>query len=69
MHAECVRDWPASRKCHCTGCCENFSCVANFDKHRDNGICMSPTKAGLVKNDRGIWTQPGEVDIRARFGK
>lgn len=63
----CTADWQASRKCHCASCCENFSTVSNFDKHRENGACLDPARAGLVKNKRGVWTLPGETDFDERF--
>lgn len=65
MHsAECTAGWQPGRKCHCVGCCENFSTVGNFDKHRRNGECISPARVGLVANERGIWTMPGATDER-----
>lgn len=62
----CTAGWAASRKCHCSGCGENFSTPSNFDKHKP-GDCLSPVKVGLVLNGSGLWSKPGEVDISARF--
>lgn len=63
---ECV-NWTGTKKCHCTGCGENFSVVTNFDKHRrepdaDNNHCKSPASVGLVQNSRGTWIKPMEVE-------
>lgn len=65
---KCTAGWTPGRKCHCAGCCENFSTVGNFDKHRRNGECIPPVEAGLVLNTkRGVYTAPGETD-NGRFG-
>lgn len=65
----CTAGWQPGRKCHCRGCGNNFSTPANFDKHRRNGECVPPDKAGLVMNQRGVYTMPGETDFNARFGR
>lgn len=71
----CTAGWQPSRKCHCQHCGENFSTPSNFDKHIDRRpgalfiICVPPTGVGLVLNARGIWTMPGEADIRERFDR
>ena len=67
--AACTLGWQPTRKCHCASCCENFSTVTNFDKHRRNGECVPPAEAGLQQNKRGVWTAPGETDFDARFGR
>ncbi len=30
----CKRTWSALNECHCAGCCNHFSGVFAFDKHR-----------------------------------
>lgn len=67
--ADCTAGWQPSRKAHCSACGENFSTPGNFDKHRRDGECVTPIKAGLIQNKRGVWTAPGETDFDARFGR
>lgn len=67
--AECTLGWQQGRKSHCPNCCENFSTVGNFDKHRRGGVCVPPAEAGLNLNKRGVWTMPGETDYDERFGR
>ena len=56
---------------HCRGCCESFTTIGNYDKHRphrrkvgkstviiDHVICYPPDTVGLVANDRGYWHEP-----------
>lgn len=66
--AECTLGWQPGRKSHCVACCENFSTVGNFDKHRRSSECVPPAKAGLAINKRGVWAMPGEADNAERFG-
>lgn len=66
-NAECVSGWSPGRRCHCAGCSQNFSSVRNFDLHRINDKCVDPSTVGLVKNDRGTWTQEGETDFHDRL--
>lgn len=68
MHsAACTNGWPSGRKCHCTTCCQTFSCVSNFDKHRENDKCLPPASVGLAKNAHGVWITPDETDYVERF--
>lgn len=48
---------------HCGSCCETFSRVSNFDRHRSRGKCLSPEIAGLKKNSNGTWLGEDERDI------
>ena len=66
-NAECVSGWSPGRKCHCTGCAENFSTVGNFDRHRPKGECLDPSTVGLIKGERGTWIKEGETDFYDRL--
>jgi hypothetical protein len=55
----CDKEWSGHRRCHCTGCHENFSSVSAFDKHRKDFACRQPAETGLVLAD-GYWSHPGE---------
>jgi hypothetical protein len=55
----CPASWASMRAAHCAGCHLTFSTVANFDRHRRNFVCIGPEDAGLVRDDRGVWKQPG----------
>lgn len=61
--ATCTQGWSPGRRCHCMVCGENFTVVANFDKHRKDGQCLPPESIGMVLNERGIWAKPGEREF------
>jgi hypothetical protein len=54
-------------KAHCSRCCQTFSTVGNFDRHRERGLCLQPAEAGLKLNTYGVWIQEGEVDYDKLF--
>lgn len=70
---DCSKRWTGLNMAHCASCCETFSTVGNFDKHRSGkmvgdrrmfaGQCLKPAEAGLVQNSRGTWITPGEKDV------
>lgn len=51
-------------ECHCAACHVTFSNLTLFDRHqvvsykRRTIRCKSPSKLGLVQNDRGTWYTP-----------
>lgn len=56
----CTSGWGPTKRCHCTGCGEDFSTPANFDQHRTKpqGRCHNPQRRGLVQDLRGVWHLP-----------
>lgn len=71
---KCPNTWSGKKQCHCgglTGCHQTFSTESNFDAHRVGERlplkCADPTEIGLEQNPRGIWKQPGEVDVYDRM--
>lgn len=59
----CDNTWTGMAMAHCPTCHNTFSTVGNFDRHRKDGKCITPKKAGLVQNKRGTWRMPGERDL------
>lgn len=53
-------NWVGTNKCHCASCCQTFSTVSNFDRHRKGGECLPPESAGMHRNKHGVWIQDGE---------
>lgn len=66
----------ATRVCHCAACCETFSVLVHFDRHRRNGQCLDPstirTQEGqpLLRLDkRGYWVGYSEDEWDDVFKK
>lgn len=70
---DCTAGWSPGNKCHCRSCGENFTTVANFDRHRAGGVCTHPSllvgkrgprkgRALMELNSRGYWKEFGEID-------
>lgn len=55
----CGRSWGGLAECHCTVCCNHFTGETAFDKHRKNGKCVEPAKAGLELKKRDVWGGKG----------
>lgn len=60
----CGIRWGGLKTAHCVTCHTTFTVVSAFDKHRRNGACLDPTKAGLVLTDRSYecWGLPGRTE-------
>lgn len=79
-HGSCGTTWTATGAAHCSGCCNTFSGVSLFDRHRslagEHGTCTHP--ADLRDRDGnpicefrdGMWRYPEMTDDQkaARFG-
>lgn len=61
---------PTHSRCICRGCCEVFSTVGNFDKHRKGFKCHDPASLGMeIKSGEAgtWWGMPG--GFRPRKGE
>lgn len=64
--SRCHATWSGANIAHCAGCCETFSTVANFDRHRQDFACVPPASVGLEVRD-GLWRMPPTDASRARI--
>lgn len=44
---KCGRRWSGLSTCHCSVCHVTFGGYTNFDRHRNNGKCLTPESIGL----------------------
>jgi hypothetical protein len=61
---DCKR--PTEAQAHCSVCHQRMGSVSGFDKHRDDGYCLSPADLGMVQRD-GVWRTPMSDEARAAF--
>lgn len=68
----CRKAWGGLKTAHCTGCCETFTTISSFDKHRTGSHsqgtrhCLAPAAVGLVDAGRGYpcWGFAGDDSVR-----
>lgn len=46
----CGTRWAGTNTCHCAapGCCQTFTGIGAFDRHRRGGTCADPATIGMV---------------------
>jgi hypothetical protein len=75
VHPKCGKTIAGTRACHCSACCETFSGIELFDRHRnqhgERGSCIDPsTMSGVERRDDGVWAHPPmDEATRAAFGR
>lgn len=70
---KCAAEWSGLAVAHCSVCCQSFSAVSSFDKHRSGskdktftqGECSDPSLRGLVRNRHGYWGMPSDREFEA----
>jgi hypothetical protein len=60
--SDCAREghtkgWTAGRRCHCSGCHQNFGGLSSFDKHVVKGVHLNGAALGLTMHRLGYWTE------------
>jgi len=74
-HGACGQSWNGTRPAHCSGCCQTFSGVALFDRHRnlygEHGTCVDPATMPNVELRDGVWSNPQMTELgkREAFGR
>jgi len=75
---QCNRMWRATSWAHCAGCCETFSSVSLFDRHRvaaltEGDPCLRPNeimtagqRAMFLDESVGIWRGPPKTEDALR---
>lgn len=62
-HGACGKWWTGGeRASHCAGCCETFSSLTAFERHRRGLRCNPPAEVGLVARRKPfgtLWAIPG----------
>lgn len=68
--SQCSARWTSHRVAHRAGCCETFTTVALFDRHRRAYTCVDPATIDGMREVGGIWRGPEMDDAAklARFG-
>jgi hypothetical protein len=62
MHSKCGQKWTALGAAHCSACCNTFSGVGLFDKHRyvfgEHGACLDPAEM-MYQGQRAAYFRDG----------
>lgn len=62
VHGACGKWWCGRERAHCGGCCETFSALTAFVRHRRGRRCNPPEEIGLVPREKPygtLWGLPG----------
>jgi hypothetical protein len=63
-HGACGQWWTGAERAHCGGCCQTFSSLTSFEKHRRGLRCNDPASVGLVAREKPygtLWGLPAPV--------
>lgn len=64
VHGACGSWWTGNERSHCGGCCQTYSSLTSFDRHRKGGHCNDPAAVGLVAREKPygtLWGLPAPV--------
>ena len=64
VHGACGSWWTGNERSHASCCCQTFSSLTSFDRHRKGGRCNPPEEVGLVARDKPygtLWGLPAPV--------
>lgn len=61
----CIQPSPSNAHCGAHGCHQTFGSVSAFDRHRRNGVCLSPLAIGLRADRKGVWRYPAPDPTKA----
>ena len=61
VHGACGSWWTGAERSHCGGCCQTFTGLTAFERHRKGMRCNPPESVGLVARAKPygtLWGQP-----------